>query len=97
MVTARKQYQKMLRRKEKRKFILLELEKTEKDYIDDIRIVIEHVMKQVEEILDEEMYKMLFINLGRSSRYTQCSTSGWPTLCRATTTTPPRSASSSCT
>ena len=63
MVTARKQYQKMLRRKEKRKFILLELEKTEKDYIDDIRIVIEHVMRQVEEILDEEMYKMLFINL----------------------------------
>lgn len=63
MTLLRKQYKKKLKVKEKRKFILMELEKTEKDYIDDIRIVIDHVMRQVEECLDEDMFKMLFINL----------------------------------
>ena len=41
----------------------MELEKTEKDYIEDSKVVIRHVMKEVEGFLDEEMFKMLFINL----------------------------------
>ena len=31
----------------------MELEKTEKDFIDDIRIVINHVMKEVQGFLDD--------------------------------------------
>ena len=53
MTVLRKQFQKKLKRKEKRKFIIMELEKTEKDHIDDIRIVINHVMKEVQGFLDD--------------------------------------------
>lgn len=63
MIMVKKQYQKRLKRKEKRRFIIMELQNTEKDYIDDIKIIQNHVMKQVEGFLDEEMFKMLFINL----------------------------------
>lgn len=32
-------------------------------YINDMRLVVKHVMREVEGFMDEEMFRMLFINL----------------------------------
>ena len=63
MVLLRQAFRKKLKRKEKRRFVIEELWKTEKEYITDMRLVVERVMREVEGFLDEEMFNMLFINL----------------------------------
>jgi hypothetical protein len=62
----RKKLQKAVKRRTSRKYVLAELISTEREYIKDMRIVIEQVMlplREKKDEIDEEFLKMLFMNI----------------------------------
>lgn len=54
---------KLSRQRANRKQVLTEITTTERDYLKDLRVLCEEIMKPLESQIDEEMYSMLFINL----------------------------------
>jgi hypothetical protein len=43
--------------------VLVELVSTEREYIKDLKMVCEDVMKPLAQVIDEEMHEMLFLNI----------------------------------
>jgi hypothetical protein len=46
-----------------RRQVLVELVSTEREYIKDLKMVCEDVMKPLAQVIDEEMHEMLFLNI----------------------------------